>query len=167
MANNFVIHPLTEWGTGHMVTRPKSKCPCEVLAHYPAPIQVTWIGHPTTTGDRCEQRFLISTLLFLMSKNLCNMCSWLSYSVTLVWNGLLLPTYHQAWIACTIASSILSQTPQTQRNGIARNFGNYIPLMMLQPIQTDMRLRITIRITNFRITDCNSVNFCKKVSMEM
>jgi predicted O-linked N-acetylglucosamine transferase (SPINDLY family) len=51
-----------------VVTRPTSKCPCKVLAHYPAPIQVTWIGHPTTTGDdRSEQRFLISTLLFLMS----------------------------------------------------------------------------------------------------
>ena len=59
------------------------------------------------------------------------MYSWLAYGVTLVWNGLLLPTYHQAWIACTIASSILSQTPQTRSNGIARNFGNYIPLMML------------------------------------
>ena len=29
---------------------PRNKSPSTVLAHYPAPIQVTWIGYPNTSG---------------------------------------------------------------------------------------------------------------------
>ena len=39
--------------SGHAVVRPFNRSPCHVLAHYAAPVQVSWIGYCNTTGLDC------------------------------------------------------------------------------------------------------------------
>jgi len=47
---------------GQMVMRPASKHPSQVLAHYPAPVQVTWIGYPNTTAVDCIHYRLVDSI---------------------------------------------------------------------------------------------------------
>jgi protein O-GlcNAc transferase len=48
--------------SGHMVVRPVNKCPLEVLAHYCAPVQASWIGYPNTTGVDCIHYRLVDAV---------------------------------------------------------------------------------------------------------
>lgn len=47
---------------GHMVMKNVAKSPMMTLAYYPAPIQVSWIGYPNTTGLDCIHYRLVDAI---------------------------------------------------------------------------------------------------------